>query len=462
VEKVTVAAPQKADWDTIAPSQPGCKPDLIPPNPCKPFPKGPLLEKHYVVHKIIEANQATHKLPLFGPHVLIVVLPSKGFTVDGGACAVGGGACHPSQSASEFWAVIPRDQPQITIAHEVFEASADPSKAYFQGWDEAVDSPRTTPAGCVVPPIHLKSFDVPSVSLTFEIPPATDNTLGGNCTGSGYTILEERHAYEVTKEKFGADYNLNHYEGWTLYMLQSYVLTNGEVRYNAVWRPDGWNQFERVLTDATYEQFVAENNQRLVTANNKEVWNLRILQSYVVKGEVRYNAVWRPGTVTEKPFFAETQKQFQDDYKKYTSEGWRLTILQSYVVKGEVRYNAVWRPVYPTADWRPGLPAEAPQFGVTFTVYENYYDIMSPLDYRLYILQPYVLSDGSVRYNALLRTGSHDEKQERGLTFAEYRHKYHKLYAGGWRIYILNAYVLPGDKVRYDAVWRLGTIDRPL
>ena len=69
---------------------------------------------------------------------------------------------------------------------------------------------------------------------------------------------------------------------------------------------------------------------------------------------------------------------------------------------------------------------------------------------------------GQVLYNAVWRPGTHDEKAVYGWTYADYRAQYDKIYPDGWRLYILNAYVLPTGEVRYDAVWRLGTIDRPL
>jgi hypothetical protein len=60
------------------------------------------------------------------------------------------------------------------------------------------------------------------------------------------------------------------------------------------------------------------------------------------------------------------------------------------------------------------------------------------------------------------RPGTHAETQVYDWTYPDYRTEYNTLFLEGWRLYILNAYVLPGDKVRYDAVWKKGTIDRPL
>jgi Bacterial tandem repeat domain 1 len=82
--------------------------------------------------------------------------------------------------------------------------------------------------------------------------------------------------------------------------------------------------------------------------------------------------------------------------------------------------------------------------------------------WRLYILDSYVISDGTVRYNAVWRPATHAETQIYDWTYSTFRTEYNKLWTEGWRLYILNTYVLPGDVVRYDAVWQEGTVDRPL
>ena len=67
-----------------------------------------------------------------------------------------------------------------------------------------------------------------------------------------------------------------------------------------------------------------------------------------------------------------------------------------------------------------------------------------------------------MRYNAVWRPAIHGEIQVYDWTLSDFQTEYNTLWMGGWRLYILNAYVLPGDEVHYDAVWQEGTIDRPL
>ena len=408
VNQVTVAA--------AATASPAAKPQVLSSN---------------ALLKIIHANQKSGNLPAFGPNTLIVVFPAHGFSVNG---CDGCGGYHSSQSTSAFWAVVPEDQEQVVIAHEIFESSADPAVNTFQGWDEAIDQCDSAS------PIYL-SFG--------PIPPATDNTNGGACSTSGYTSLNELQVYGWTYADYRAKYNTLFPEGWRLYSLQSYVLSNGDVRYNAVWRPTG-NTGEEQLYGVTYAQFRSTYNTLY-----PEGWRLYILQSYVLpNGDVLYNAVFRPGNLGEQRLYGVTYAQFRSTYDALYPEGWRLSILQSYVLpNGDVLYNAVFR---------PGDSGETQVYGWTLSDYQTEYAKLWAEGWRLYILDSYVISDGTVRYNAVWRPATHGEIQVYGWTYSDYRNEYNTLWTEGWRLYILNAYVLPGDEVRYDAVWQQGTIDRPL
>jgi hypothetical protein len=389
---------------------------------------------------IIEVAQGNGKLPAFGPHRLIVVFPAHGFSL-GSWCD--GGGCHSSQSTSAFWTAIPQDQDQVVIAHEIFEAAADPADDNFQGWDEAVDQCGNAP-----------NISLPSFGTTFQIPPATDNTIGGACSTTGYTIITEQQIEGVTYAQFLSAYNTHHSAGWRLYILQSCVLANGDVRYNAVWRPgsaDTSDQLNETLSiGETRDQFLNDYNTLY-----PQGWNLYLLQSYVSSGgAVLYNAVWRQGTLKEQVFLGRTHSQFVSDFNTLYPQNWRLYILQTYVTAGgDVLYNAVWR---------PGNLNEADTQQATDAQFAAEYATLAPQGWRLYIFQSYVGPGGQVLHNIVWRPGTHEETVVYGLAYADYQAKYNELYAQGWRLYILNAYVLPGGEVRYDAVWRLGTIDRPL
>jgi hypothetical protein len=120
---------------------------------------------------------------------------------------------------------------------------------------------------------------------------------------------------------------------------------------------------------------------------------------------------------------------------------------------GDVLYNAVFR---------PGDSGETQVYGWTLSDFQTEYNTLWNEGWRLYILDAYVISDGTVRYNAVWRPSTHGETQVYEWTYSTFRTEYNTLWTEGWRLYILHAYVLPGDKVRYDAVWQQGMVDRPL
>jgi len=174
-------------------------------------------------------------------------------------------------------------------------------------------------------------------------------------------------------------------------------------------------------------------------------WRLYSLQPTVVSGQVLYNAVWRPGTFGEIQVYGWTYADYKLKYDQLWAQGWRLQILQPYVVNGAVRYTAVWRQL--------GNLGEIQVYGWTYADYKLKYDQLWGQGWRLQILQPYVVN-GAVRYTAVWRQlGNLGEIQVYGWTYADYKLKYDQLWAQGWRLQLLKPYRVNGQ-VRYTAVWR--------
>jgi hypothetical protein len=143
---------------------------------------------------IISDLQSRGQLPAYDRKTLIVVFLAHGFAV----AENNGGAYHSSVSQSGFWAVVPQDAGvgtpaggvypfttapykfQLVTGHEIFEAAADPGiDSSAKAWDEAVD-------GC---PDGLPAYGGTWIQMSFGwIPGATDNTLDGACSSTGYSI----------------------------------------------------------------------------------------------------------------------------------------------------------------------------------------------------------------------------------------------------------------------------------
>ena len=410
-------------------------PGFTGPDPCS----APTCLWRGDVEYIIQANQSAGRLPAYSSETLIVVFPAHGIGLHG----CNGCGYHTSDSASAFWAVVPEDAGafgelnaqdgfQLVTAHEVFEASADPSVNNYQGWDEAVDQ-------CD------NSYAISLSTIPIRIPAATDNTEAGACNSNGgYTRLDEIEVYGYLYADYRNEYNSLWPQGWRLYSLQSYV-SNGQVLYNAVWRPQG-NLPEIQVYGWLYADFKSEYDSLW-----PQGWRLYILQSYVLNGQVYYNAVWRQGNIGEIQEYGVTYSQYRSEYDSIWPQGWRLYILQSYVLNGQVYYNAVWR---------PGISPEIQVYGWLYSDYRAKYDSLWPQGWRLYSLQSYVLN-GQVYYNAVWRPGTSAEIQVYGWQYSDFRNEYNTLWQQGWRLYILDSYVL-NNQTLYNAVWRQGTLDRPL
>jgi len=151
-------------------------------------------------------------------------------------------------------------------------------------------------------------------------------------------------------------------------------------------------------------------------------------------------------SLSELQDYGVTYSQYRSHYDQLWPQGWRLYTLDTYVSNGQVLYNAVWRPY--------GNTPEIQLYGTSYAAFRGKYDQLWSQGWRLYILQSYVLNN-QVLYNAVWRPGNVGETQDYSVSYAQYRADYDRLWPQGWRLYILQSYVLNGQ-VLYNAVWRPG------
>ncbi len=159
-----------------------------------------------------------------------------------------------------------------------------------------------------------------------------------------------------------------------------------------------------------------------------------------------YTAVFTPSTASEIQVYGWTYSNYRKKYDVIWPLGWRLFSLQPYVVNGNVLYNAVWH---------KSTEGEIQVYGWTYTDYRAKYDALWPQGWRLKIIQPYVIN-GQVRYTAVWQKSTEGEIQVYGWSYADYRAEYDALWPQGWRLKMIQPYVLNGQ-VLYTAVWRPST-----
>ncbi|MDQ4032994.1 MAG: hypothetical protein M3332_12300 [Actinomycetota bacterium] len=98
----------------------------------------------------------------------------------------------------------------------------------------------------------------------------------------------------------------------------------------------------------------------------------------------------------------------------------------------DVRYTAVWQ---------QGAAGEIQVYGWTYEHYRAKYDELWQQGWRLKILQPFVLSGDQVRYTAVWQQSTAGEIQVYGWTYEHYRAKYDELWQQGWRLKAIQPYV---------------------
>jgi hypothetical protein len=100
-------------------------------------------------------------------------------------------------------------------------------------------------------------------------------------------------------------------------------------------------------------------------------------------------------------------------------------------IPGPVRYTAVWR---------PSTEGEIQVYGWTYQDYRAKYDQLWPQGWRLKLLNVYVVN-GQLRYTAVWRPSTEGEIQVYGWTYQDYRAEYDVLWQFSWRLKELDVYV---------------------
>jgi hypothetical protein len=98
-------------------------------------------------------------------------------------------------------------------------------------------------------------------------------------------------------------------------------------------------------------------------------------------------------------------------------------------------------PVHYTAVWQPSTEGEIQVYGWTYQDYRAKYDELWPQGWRLKLLDVYVV-DGQVRYTAVWQPSTEGEIQVYGWMYGIYRAKYDALWPQGWRLKLLDIYTI--------------------
>ncbi|HEU5486728.1 MAG TPA: hypothetical protein VFU98_17620 [Microlunatus sp.] len=146
---------------------------------------------------------------------------------------------------------------------------------------------------------------------------------------------------------------------------------------------------------------------------------------------MKYTAVWEKNTAGEIQMYDVTYDEYRANYDRLWGQGWRLKALQPTVVGGKVRYTAVWT---------PSTAGEIQVYGWTYEDYRKKYDELWNKGWRLKLIQPFVLPGDQVRYTAVWQQSTAGEIQVYGWGYQDYRAKYDELWNQGWRLKALQTF----------------------
>ena len=92
-----------------------------------------------------------------------------------------------------------------------------------------------------------------------------------------------------------------------------------------------------------------------------------------------------------------------------------------------------------TAIWRPSTSGEIQVYESSYADYRKKYDELWQQGWRLHILNTFVVN-GQTRYTAVWRPSTAGEIQVYEWSYADYRKKYDELWQQGWRLKLINTY----------------------
>jgi murein DD-endopeptidase MepM/ murein hydrolase activator NlpD len=126
--------------------------------------------------------------------------------------------------------------------------------------------------------------------------------------------------------------------GYRLIGQDSYDIGGGKRRYDAIWKQG--QQGQLTVWGWTLADLMARAEQL-----HAEDWRLVLLQAYtLVDGELRYDAVWNPGTQAQFVVYGWNESDFRQKVIDMFNDGFRLSLQQSYMFKGQRLFDGVFDP----------------------------------------------------------------------------------------------------------------------
>jgi hypothetical protein len=259
--------------------------------------------------------------------------------------------------------------------------------------------------------------------------------------GGNYSYMNEGF-------EFLGDYNIG----------ASYRAADGSIKFVAVWTEVNYITFNTITVapplerpwagdwngDGMFQKIneLGPNKERLINLNS----------SVRASGEARYTGVWAYSDTGHPWAAGYTMADLGPLIASYHAQGYELSDLTAMVLPGDqVRYNAVWVPDSNTRPWVTGY---------TSTDLNSFLIAQQAAGYRINSLSAFVLSGSQVRYNAIFVKSNEPHVGALGHTDADLNTLDIEQKALGRQMICLNSFVMPGDQVRYNAIWAPSSMER--
>lgn len=218
------------------------------------------------------------------------------------------------------------------------------------------------------------------------------------------------------------------------------------VRYNGIWVKSSLPT--RSIFNWVQADFVAEN------ARLKALGYAMVdLSAFALPdGNVRYNAIWKKGVATDRPWVAGwASAHFWQKYNELNEAGYCLDAFNAFTLPGDFRYNAIWKRCGTKPSFTPSLESQWLADDVANNAAKGRH--LKRLSSRV--------QNGWHYYTVLYTPLSASQPWIAGWEQGHFASEEARLRGQGYQLKELQAAVLPGNQVRYDAVWEKSSVFRP-
>ncbi|MGX7676286.1 hypothetical protein [Plantactinospora sp. DSM 117369] len=220
-------------------------------------------------------------------------------------------------------------------------------------------------------------------------------------------------------------------QGWRIDSLTAVKDINGEMRYNAIWKPG--SGLSPVVIGWTEQQFFAQVST--YWSQGLRPWRIN---RYRHAGSIRYDAIFKPGTDGRRWVVDWTRADLLAEDAKMRAQGYRLIqatgVAQNNPISTDIRYVGIWMP---GTDSRPTL------LGGTWDEISQANGNHWVSGYRMKYLSSYLTNTGLVRYDAIWEPGTDGRPVIAGWNAAGFAAKNAEFWALGYRPTVLHSYLGP-------------------